>query len=239
MVVLITGTSSGIGRALARGYLAHGHRVYGISRNHNEELEKSASYHFLQQDISRFDTLGPGLAHLLQGVEEIGLVVLNAGILPPVGDMRETSLEEIKKVMDVNVWANKVILDTMFEKSISVLQVIAISSGAAVHGSRGWNAYALSKAALNMLICLYAKEQKDTHFTALAPGIINTAMQEYLRGLTSTEKFPVVKKLREIFEKSQMPGPEESAARLMNAFEEVRGLESGTFTDVRDLESGK
>ena len=237
MFVLITGTSSGIGHALARGYLENGHRVYGVSRNHSEDLEKFPEFHFLEQDISEFEKVKVNMASLLQGVEQIDLVILNAGILPEIKDLGETTLEEIRRIMDVNVWANKIIIDALFESSRVVKQIVAISSGAAVSGSRGWNAYALSKATLNMLIDLYSEEQPNTHFTALAPGIINTGMQEYIRSLPEGNRFPVVKKLRHLYETSSMPEPGEEADKLIQAIETVKKLETGSYVDVRELNS--
>ena len=237
MFVLITGTSSGIGHALARGYLEKGHRVFGISRSYSEDLDKFSEFHFLEQDISEFEKVKVNMAGLLQGVEQIDLVILNAGILPEIKDLGETTIEEIRRIMDVNVWANKIIIDALFESSRIVKQIVAISSGAAVSGSRGWNAYSLSKATLNMLIDLYSEEQPDTHFIALAPGIINTGMQEYIRSLPEGDRFPVVNKLRNLYETSGMPEPAEEAAKLIRAIEIVKKLESGSYVDVRELKS--
>ena len=235
MTILITGTSSGIGNALAKEYLRHGNHVYGLSRSPSHDLDDQPGFHFLRQDISRFHDLGVNLATFLQEVSHLDLVILNAGILPEIKDLGETGLEEIHRVMDINVWANKVILDTLFEPGRQVGQVIAISSGAAVKASRGWNAYALSKATLNMLIGLYAKERPGTHFTALAPGVINTGMQEYIRNLDGGDRFPVVRKLRELYEESRMSSPEEAAADLVWAIQKVRSVESGSYADIRDL----
>ena len=139
--------------------------------------------------------------------------------------------------MDINVWANKILIDFLFESGRIVKQVIGISSGAAVNGSRGWNAYALSKAALNMLIDLYAKEQENTHFTALAPGIINTGMQEYIRSLPDPEKFPVVEKLTKLYRENKMDEAEESARKWQRHLIKCKDLPSGSFTDIREMTS--
>ena len=235
MIILITGTSSGIGRALALGYLEAGHQVWGISRKPNADLEKYDTFRFLQQDISEFEDLKVKLTGFLRGTEQMDLLLLNAGILPRIKDLGETGLEEISRVMDVNVWANKIIIDTLFESGCQVKQVVAISSGAAISAARGWNAYSLSKATLNMLINLYSKEHTETHFSALAPGIINTGMQEYIRELPGGDRFPVVRRLREMYSKSGMPGPEEAAVSLMQSIERVKEVESGRYTDVRDM----
>ena len=92
----------------------------------------------------------------------------------------ELAVDEMKRVMEINVWANKTVLDWLHNSAVRVDQVVMISSGAAVLGNRGWGGYALSKAALNMLARLYAHEFPQTHLCALAPGIIDTAMMDYL-----------------------------------------------------------
>ncbi len=235
MNILITGTSSGLGYGLAKLYLDEEHTVYGISRRQNPKLNEYSNFNYLSQDISRFTELKPKMAAFLEGQTKMDLVILNAGIINEINDLYFTSLDEIKKVMDVNVWANKVLIDLLFRRLDSIDQIVAISSGASVSGSRGWNAYSLSKATLNMLINLYSKEFTQTHFCALAPGIIDSQMQEYIFNLPEDNNYPAVQKLKEAKEKNQMPGVEEAAEIVSNAIKKVKKYESGSFLDVRDM----
>jgi len=237
MNIFITGTSSGIGFGLAKHYLEADHNVYGISRRHNEQLEQYLNFKFLSQDLSSLKEVSGNISRFLEDVEVLDLVILNAGVLSEIKDMKDTSLEEIKKVMDINVWANKVIIDTLFETVDRIDQVVGISSGASVSGSRGWNAYSLSKATLNMLMDLYAKEHQDTHFTALAPGIIDTAMQDYIYSLEEEEKFPVLKFLKGLKGTSEMPPAGEAANHLAEIIPHLREFESGSYQDVREMEA--
>jgi NAD(P)-dependent dehydrogenase (short-subunit alcohol dehydrogenase family) len=235
MNVFITGTSSGLGFGLAKYYLRAGHQVYGISRKMNETLNSYSGFHFLVQDITRFSELETNLFSFLKDVQVLDLVILNAGILNEIKDLKDTSLHEIKKVMDVNVWANKILIETLFHQVAEIKQVVAVSSGAAVSGARGWNAYSLSKATLNMLINLYAKEFTGTHFCALAPGLVDTGMQEYIFSLEDDEKFPVVQRLKEAKGTEKMPKPDEAARVFAKAVKSAKNHESGTFLDVRKL----
>jgi NAD(P)-dependent dehydrogenase (short-subunit alcohol dehydrogenase family) len=235
MNILITGTSSGIGEALARSYLEENHSVWGISRNPNTHLEKFDQFHFKSIDLQETDRIEGELDDFLKDLESLDLVILNAGILPEIKDMKDTRLDEFKKVMDVNVWSNKVLLDYLSSHIPAIRQVVAISSGASVNGNRGWNAYSMSKAALNMLVKLYSAETPETHFCALAPGIIDTPMQDYISGLPDDDKYPTLKKLKDAKGTSKMPGPEESSGLLRKAFDHVMEYESGAFVDVRDL----
>jgi NAD(P)-dependent dehydrogenase (short-subunit alcohol dehydrogenase family) len=234
MKVLITGTSSGIGFGLSLHYLQAGHEVYGISRKINNELNTYAKFNFKSLDLSQFEEIETTFTAWIKPVGKFDLVILNAGILPVIADMKDTTLESIYKVMDVNVWANKLLLDELF-KQTDVDQVIAISSGAAVSGSRGWNAYSLSKATLNMLINLYAKEQENTHFIALAPGIIDTNMQEYISDLPEEKTFPVIEKLKKAKGTPNMPDPVKAAPNLIEGIEKAKQYPSGDFVDIRNM----
>lgn len=235
MNVLITGISSGLGEGLALFYLQNGHTVYGISRKHNPKLETFSQFHFLAQDLSKFEETAKEVSQFLQPVNQLDLVILNAGILNEIKDLRDTDLKEIKQVMDVNVWANKQLIETLFAQIDTIKQVVAISSGASVSGARGWNAYSLSKATLNMLINLYANELPKTHFCALAPGLINTGMQDYIYSLPDEDKFPVVKRLKQAKGTDLMPTGEKAAYKIAAAIEKVREMESGLFQDVRKI----
>ncbi|MGQ7870249.1 SDR family NAD(P)-dependent oxidoreductase [Sunxiuqinia sp. sy24] len=235
MNVLITGTSTGLGNGLAQYYLKAGWQVYGISRKTSTDLEAHPQFHFLAHDLSSLEATADKLAAFVELVDTFDLVILNAGILNEIKDLHNTRLEEIKHVMDVNVWGNKVLIDVLTEQVNHLKQVVAISSGASVSGARGWNAYSLSKATLNMLINLYSKEFPETHFCALAPGLIDTGMQDYLYNLKEEEKFPVLKKLKKAKGTSQMPRSKEAARIVATAIEQVRSFESGSFQDVRKI----
>ncbi len=235
MNILITGTSSGVGYGLAKLYLGQGNVVYGISRKMNEVLEAFSDFSFLSLDLNHFSKIESDIPLFLDGISSLDLVILNAGILNEIKDLKDTSLDEIKKVMDINVWSNKILIDALFQLSIPIHQIVAISSGASVSGSRGWNAYALSKATLNMLIELYSKEKADTHFTSLAPGLIDSNMQDYIYSLEEEEKFPVIKKLKSAKGTDAMPGPEEASKIISEGIKKARNYESGEFLDVRKI----
>lgn len=235
MNILITGTSSGIGEAMAAYYLENGHQVFGISRRENDFLNGFPSFHFLSQDLTLFDYLEGNVKKFLKPVAQLDRVILNAGYLNEIRDMKDTDLESMKRAMDINVWSNKLLLDILISSVHQIDQVVAISSGVAVNGSRGWNGYAISKAALNMLIQLYAAENPGIHFTSLAPGIIDTRMQDYIASISEDEAFPVIQNLKKVKGTPHMPGPEEAAPQLAKAIEKIQQYRSGSFIDIREI----
>jgi benzil reductase ((S)-benzoin forming) len=237
MNILITGCSAGLGFGLASNYLKEGHKVFGISRTPNDTLTNYNNFNYLLQDLSDFEVLRKRIPEFLTNLESLEIVVLNAGILNEIKDLKDTTIEEIKQVMDVNVWANKVLIDVLFENVENVNQIVAISSGASVSGSRGWNAYSLSKATLNMLIDLYSKEKASCHFCALAPGLIETGMQDYINDLPDSYQatFPLVKKLKEARGTEGMPKPIDAAKIVSKSIRRVLKYPSGSFLDVREI----
>ena len=235
MNILITGTSKGLGYGLSRHYLEAGHKVYGISRSSNDELDSFDNFSFLQQDLTDFTIAGKKVPQFLSGISKLDIIILNAGVLNEIKDLRDTGLDEIKAAMDINVWANKVLIDTLFDSVDKIDKVVGISSGASVVGSRGWNVYSLSKAALNMMMDLYSKEHTDTHFIALAPGLIDTSMQEYISGLETEDKYPVIKKLKQAKGTDQMPEPLKAAGIVVSAIDRSDRQPSGSFIDVRQM----
>lgn len=98
-------------------------------------------------------------------------------------------------------------------------------------------AYVLQESALNMLIKLYAGEQAATHFTALAPGLVDTAMQDYLTKLPEDRRYEPLETLKAAKGTEKMPDSETCARRLIDAFPRLRENESGNYADIRKLSS--
>jgi benzil reductase ((S)-benzoin forming) len=235
MKILITGTSSGIGHSLALEYLDHGATVYGISRKFNDNLKEYDDYHHLSIDLLQLDEIPGKLTNFLSGVNELDLVILNAGILPKIDDLRKTPVDEVTTVMRVNVWANKVIIDTLLETVPKIYQVVAMSCGSVINNARGLNAYSLSKLALNNMIKMYSSEIPETHFTALAPGFIDSGLQEYIARACDEKDYPVLRKFRNMRESGKLTKPDYAANYLVEAMGTVLQEESGSYRDVKDV----
>ena len=227
--ILITGVSSGLGEALAKTYLENGDNVYAIGKTIPKKLDHYPHFFFFPYDLSETfmirSTLEEFLAH-----RSFDIVILNAGLLGEIETLSQTELNDIKNVMEVNVWANKELIDTL-NAHAHVKQIVGISSGAAVNGSKGWGTYSLSKAGLNMLLKVYAKELPDIHFTALAPGVIHTPMVQHIIDEVDDELYPSAKKLKD----GDIQTAQEAANHLITIFPQLLEYESGSFLDVRTM----
>jgi len=230
--ILITGVSSGLGRGLAEAYLERQATVYGCSRRVPEDLVEKGLRH-CEIDLAHAAEGSATFRKWIKGVSNWDRVYLNAGRLGEIRDMRDTPLEDLRQTMEINVWANKWLLDVLFEEASQVTQVVGISSGASLSGNRGWNGYSISKAALNMLIKLYAKEQPQTHFVALAPGLVESGMQDYLTSLPSDDRYKPLEILKAAKGTDQMPDGRTCAEKIIRLLPEIRAVESGSYADIR------
>jgi NAD(P)-dependent dehydrogenase (short-subunit alcohol dehydrogenase family) len=230
--VLITGNSSGLGLGLSEVLLAHGYKVFGCSRR---GCKLAGDIVDIQCDLTEFDTITQKLEQLLQGVETLQLVVLNAGILGEIKHISEASLDELQQIMDINLWPNKIILDWLLQSAIKVDQILLLSSGAAVLGNKGWSGYALSKCALNMLGRLYAHEFPNTHIASIAPGLIESSMMEYLCTQGDSNEYPALKRLQQARREGAVLLPVQGAERILETLSRLKEYESGSYIDLRQI----
>lgn len=212
---LVTGASRGLGRALADRLRADGWDVRTLTRR--------------EVDLSDLDAVPAAVKNAVAGLDRLDLVLLCAGVLGDVRDLKDQPVERLRGVLDVNVWANKQLIDAL---AIPVGHVVAISSGASHRAGGGLGAYGLSKAALNILLRVYSSERPETCFTAAAPGHVGTDMWNAIREGPDDPRYATVNRLKAA---TAVQTPEEAAARLIACLPKLRAAGSGAYVDVRDL----
>ncbi|MBI3784853.1 MAG: SDR family oxidoreductase [Deltaproteobacteria bacterium] len=102
-VVLITGTSSGFGKACAEHLHSLGHRVYGTSRKATVVLSENlgGGYTTIPLDVSDDDSVRAGISFVQEREGRIDVVVNNAGI-GLAGSIEDTSIDEAKMLFETN-----------------------------------------------------------------------------------------------------------------------------------------
>lgn len=228
MNIFITGISSGIGRALAQKFADSGHKVFGTSRAKIDYEHKNISH--MQHDLN---TTGGRALDLINEIKHLDYVILNAGILGQIQTLKDTPIKDLEYLMQTNLWAQKKIIDNLLSNH-TVDKIYAISSGAAIKGSKGWGGYALSKSAFKMLIELYAAETVNTQFLSIAPGLINTQMQDYICDEVCKTNFPNMQRLKDARENGSMLTPIELADKFVSVLDKWDKLDSGSFLDLRN-----
>jgi len=194
---IITGTSRGIGAAIANRLLVQGNALYCVSRTMNEDLVERASSQHIPLYYHETDLSSLGLAERFLGevfskidLTMAGRIALinNAGMLEPIAPLGHTRPELMEKHLALNLLTPAVLMSGFIRYTFgySIPKVILnISSGASTIPYSGWSMYCASKAGLNMLSRTAGLEQsvavEPVRIFALAPGIVDTSMQTLIR----------------------------------------------------------
>lgn len=161
-VVLITGAASGIGRACVDSFLRRQASVVGLDIDERIlGLETRSDLAGIKCDVTAEHELVAALEHTVNRYGGLDMLVLNAGIFPATRAIAETTAEEWRKVMRINVDANLTLLRLAFP----LLRLAPRGGRVVIVGSKnvaapgpGAAAYSASKAALNQLARVAALE---------------------------------------------------------------------------------
>jgi benzil reductase ((S)-benzoin forming) len=236
----ITGVSSGIGLAMANKLLDEGYFVYGCSRTIPRELNKNAKFKHFKIDLSKFWIIKKFLEVLFKDEKskKFDLVFLNAGIFgAPPNLASKVKLDNFQNVLDVNLTANKIVLDYLINKGFSINTCLISSSIAGVRLRAGTLSYAVSKAALNALIKIYALENPKIFFALIGLCNVDTKLSKSAISGRKIKLFPELVELKRRFETADyISSPEERAQNLYNVISnKIKKIESGCFIDIRTL----
>ncbi len=220
-IVIITGASSGIGKACAAECAKRGAKVALAARN-VEKLQETATkiqekYHTetlcIQTDVTQETDCENLIEKTVQHFGKIDILINNAGIAMR-GLFKDTKLDVIKKVMDVNFWGTvyctKFALPYLLQTKGSVVGVISIAGYMGLPGRTGYGA---SKYAVRgFLDTLRVENLKNgLHVLVVAPGF--TASNIRNTSLTASGK-PQGKSPRD---EGKMMSAEECATHIVNA----------------------
>jgi NAD(P)-dependent dehydrogenase (short-subunit alcohol dehydrogenase family) len=223
-VAVVTGGGRGIGRATAIRLAEAGARVMVTARTELEIeetaeqiREKGGSARAFPTDVSDWHEVRRLVRATKQALGPADVVVINAGIVEPVGDTWDVDPHGWEKNLTINLtgafFTARAFLPSMVERDTGVL--IFTSSGAATHPVVGWSAYCAAKAGLDHFVRNLVAELDEGGLSIRAhtfyPGVVDTSMQKRIRQ-KSEETFPGVSKYRRYHETGVLRPPEEPAA---------------------------
>ena len=187
-IALVTGASRGIGRAVALQLAREGAHVVALARTQGalEELDDEiralgGEATLVPCDLKDFDAIDRLGAALYERFGKLDVLVGNAGILGTLSPLGHISPKEFQEVIDINLTANWRLLrslDPLLRQS-DAGRAIFLTSGAARGPRAYWGTYAISKAALEMMVGIYAQEIQQTKVRAnmIDPGRTRTSMR--------------------------------------------------------------
>lgn len=188
-IALITGASRGIGAAVARRYAAEGAHVVLVARTVGglEEVDDAVkavggSATLVPMDISAagdgIDQLG---GHLYQRFGRLDILVANAAILGGLTPLSHIDPGQWDRVISTNLTANWRLIRSLdpLLRHAPAGRAIFVTSGVSRRVVPYWGAYAVSKAALDMMVGIYAAEVETTNLRVnlINPGATRTRMR--------------------------------------------------------------
>ncbi len=170
-IILITGGSSGIGKAIGEYLTTEGYTVYGTSRNPSKSSD--SAFKLIEMDVTREASIQDAVSYLLKEEGRIDVLINNAGI-GITGPIEETPNSEIKNAFETNFYGPisviKAILPAMRERKSGY--IINITSIAGYMGLPYRGIYSATKSALEITTEALRMEIKQfgIHVTNIAPG---------------------------------------------------------------------
>ncbi|QNE76150.1 SDR family oxidoreductase [Streptomyces finlayi] len=193
-LVLVTGAAGGIGRATAFAFAEAGARVVAVDRDGEGAARTAEMAQLIGSPAAWGETVDVSDEQAVEKLAEkvareygiVDVLVNNAGI-GLSGSFLDTTSEEWKNVLDVNLWGVihgcRIFGKQMADRGQGG-HIVNLASAAAFQPSRALPAYSTSKAAVLMLSeCLRAElAEKSIGVSAICPGIVNT-------NITATTRF--------------------------------------------------
>ena len=181
--VLVTGSSSGIGRAISEHLLRVGATVIGIARNHKKFDPNTDKYKTFQVDVSDLKALPGCLKDILSIHPQLNGLVSNAGY-GQFGGLENFSAEQISSYINTNLTSHMVITRLVLPhfKVQKRGDIVFIGSDAALEGSKKGSLYCAAKFGLRGFSQAIREEcaSKNVRVSLINPGMVRTQFFEKL-----------------------------------------------------------
>ncbi len=231
-IILVTGVSSGFGRALARQALAAGHRVVGTLRDAERvdafEALAPGRAHARLLDVTDFASIEAVVEEIEAAIGPIAVLVNNAGY-GHEGVMEESPLAQMRRQFEVNVFGavamTRAVLPRMRARRAG--HILNITSMGGFITMPGIAYYCGSKFALEGISEALGKEVRDLgiHVTAVAPGSFRTdwagrSMVRTPRSISDYDSlFDPIRKRRQDVSGKQLGDPDKAARAMLKVIE--------------------
>ncbi len=194
-VVFITGGTQGLGKAMAKEFLAEGAFVAAngipgeVVAKFEEEFKGKPVLAF-HADVTDYEQMESVAAKTVEKWGKVDVLINNAGVVNPLAPSEKIRKQDFDKAIDVNLkgafYASQIFGKKMIEAKYG--RIINIASQVALYGEKGFLPYAVSKSGLMVMARTLAYEWARFGVTTctVAPGFIKGGMNE---GLVRKEVF--------------------------------------------------
>lgn len=185
MRLVITGTSSGIGRALTGHFLARGHHVWGLARSDQAELaiRHPQTFRASRCDVADWGQLSRIARDIYDAWPHIDGLVCSAGLLGPIGAAMTLDPLHWSAAIRANLDGVYYTIRAFFEllrRAPRRAKIICFSGGGAAKARPNFSAYGAAKTGVVRLVETLAGEWRaePVDINAIAPGAINTRLTD-------------------------------------------------------------
>lgn len=175
--VMVTGSSSGIGRAISEHLLETGHRVVGLARDHDKFRPEENRYVPISVDLSQRKELMDTVQSVLQMHPEIDALVSNAG-QGKFGALENFSPQQIESYFQLNLIAHALLSRAIVPhlKTRGGGDILFMGSESALRGAQRGTLYCAAKFALRGLAQSLRAEcaSRGVRVSLINPGMVRT-----------------------------------------------------------------
>lgn len=241
---IITGTSKGLGKALAEQVgSSTENELIALSRAPEQPVPGGAQLEVDLADTQAVEEVFDRIEQRIRGKRFAKAVLVNnAGVVSPVGPLERVEAAELERNLLVNLVAPMLLMRRFLRatEGIALLRrIVNISSGAGRRPIAGWSAYCAAKAGLDMATRAVALDceaaRKPVEVVSLAPGVIDTPMQGVVRSATAND-FPDVERFKQMKADGSLRPAVDVAADILR-LEAAGQLKGDAVLDLRQLGS--
>ena len=227
----ITGTSRGIGKAIAELLLIKNYLVFGYSRTNTIE---HPNFKFCKINLSDLKEIKKISFPKIKSTEV--LLINNAARIGKIVPLNQKKSADIIKDYNLNIIAPSILCSKFINAFYNNKKLILnVSSGAANNNIACWSTYCASKSALDQLTNIIAIEQhKKLNVFSVHPGVVNTQMQAKIRN-SDPDIFPLLSKFIEYHNNNQLENTQKIAKKFLHVIKNHAKFEEKILY-LRDLE---
>jgi len=190
MNIVLTGSSTGIGRALAQRLLACGHRVWGLARSDQSDFatQHAAAFRASRCDVAHWREVERAASEIAAAWTRVDALITCAGVQGEIG--RALSADPVKWSATVRANLDGTFfsiraLDSLLAGAERRAKIVCFSGGGATKPRPHFSAYGVAKTGVVRLVETIAEEERSRalDINALAPGAINTRLTDEILAL--------------------------------------------------------
>ena len=192
MHLVLTGSSTGIGRALAERLLSRGHHVWGLARSDQSDFAALyPAFRHTRCDVSDYSAVAAAASAYAAAWPQLDAVICAAGLQGEIAPALTADplkwSATIRANLDGTYFALRAFASLLVQPAptASRKKIICFSGGGATKARVNFSAYGVAKTALVRLVETIAEENRDQplDINALAPGAINTRLTDEVLAL--------------------------------------------------------